>query len=162
MYYTKFICYYGTHSHFILISIVNICLFCFFPLELTASRAGQLPKYSHHTSTTTSTVYAEIGPSTTRLVCLYNFNAQAPDDLTVSRGDWLYADLDDQADPDWLWAYAPMSSKCGYVPKAYARPPSTVPQQDSTRHFSSIHATTKQNNAGVATDRLIFDPYMSP
>jgi hypothetical protein len=49
--------------------------------------------------------------------------AQAPDDLTVRRGDWIYADLGNQTVDGWLWAYAPKTRKYGFIPKAYARPP---------------------------------------
>ena len=44
---------------------------------------------------------------------VYNFihgvgvQAQAPDDLSVRRGDWVYADLNNQTVDGWLWAYAP-------------------------------------------------------
>ena len=49
--------------------------------------------------------------------------AQAPDDLSVRRGDWIYADLANQTVDGWLWAYAPKTRKYGFIPKAYARPP---------------------------------------
>ena len=51
------------------------------------------------------------------------FKAQAPDDLSVRRGDWVYADLNNQTVDGWLWAYAPKTRKYGFIPKAYARPP---------------------------------------
>lgn len=57
------------------------------------------------------------------LVMLYDYKAQAPDDLTVRRGDWVYADLTNQTVEGWLWAYAPKVHKYGFIPKAYARPP---------------------------------------
>lgn len=70
----------------------------------------------------------------------------APDDLSVKRGDWIYADLNNQTVEGWLWyekqieisqdffieififfylfrAYAPKTRKYGFIPKAYARPP---------------------------------------
>ncbi|KAL1490634.1 hypothetical protein ABEB36_013295 [Hypothenemus hampei] len=59
----------------------------------------------------------------TELVMLYDYKAQAPDDLTVRRGDWIYADLNNQTVDGWLWAYAPKTRKYGFIPKAYARPP---------------------------------------
>nr|CAG4644053.1 EOG090X083C [Lepidurus arcticus] len=59
----------------------------------------------------------------TELVMLYDYKAQAPDDLSVRRGDWVYADLSHQTVDGWLWAYAPKSRKYGFIPKAYARPP---------------------------------------
>jgi len=59
----------------------------------------------------------------TELVMLYDYKAQAPDDLNVRRGDWIYADLTNQTIEGWLWAYAPKLRKYGFIPKAYARPP---------------------------------------
>ncbi|XP_037035855.1 SH3 domain-containing protein Dlish [Bradysia coprophila] len=59
----------------------------------------------------------------TELVLLYDYKAQAPDDLSVKRGDWIYADLNNQTVDGWLWAYAPKTRKYGFIPKAYARPP---------------------------------------
>lgn len=59
----------------------------------------------------------------TELVMLYDYKAQAPDDLSVRRGDWIYADLSNQTVDGWLWAYAPKTRKYGFIPKAYARPP---------------------------------------
>ncbi|KAL9700077.1 hypothetical protein quinque_003518 [Culex quinquefasciatus] len=58
----------------------------------------------------------------TELVMLYDYKAQAPDDLSVRRGDWIYADLNNQTVDGWLWAYAPKTRKYGFIPKAYARP----------------------------------------
>lgn len=49
--------------------------------------------------------------------------AQASDDLSVRRGDWIYADLSNQTVDGWLWVYAPKTKKYGFVPKVYARPP---------------------------------------
>ena len=55
---------------------------------------------------------------------MFNFvQAQAPDDLSVKRGDWVYADLNHQTVEGWLWSYAPKQRKYGFIPKAYARPP---------------------------------------
>ncbi|XP_048510458.1 SH3 domain-containing protein Dlish [Athalia rosae] len=61
--------------------------------------------------------------SGTELVVLYDYKAQAPDDLSVRRADWIYADLANQTVDGWLWAYAPKTRKYGFIPKAYARPP---------------------------------------
>lgn len=53
----------------------------------------------------------------------YYKQAQVGDDLSVRRGDWVYADLTCQPVEGWLWAYAPKQRKYGFVPSAYARPP---------------------------------------
>lgn len=59
----------------------------------------------------------------TELVMLYDYKAQAPDDLSVRRGDWVYADLNNQTVDGWLWTYAPKTRKYGFIPRAYAKPP---------------------------------------
>ncbi|XP_076373757.1 SH3 domain-containing protein Dlish-like [Tachypleus tridentatus] len=56
-------------------------------------------------------------------VMLYDYKAQAPDDLSVQRGDWVYADLNNQTVDGWIWACALKMRKYGFIPKAYARPP---------------------------------------
>lgn len=59
----------------------------------------------------------------TELVVLYDYKAQAPDDLSVKRADWIYADLGNQPVDGWLWVYARKNGNYGFIPKAYARPP---------------------------------------
>lgn len=61
--------------------------------------------------------------SSSSIFCFNFFQAQAPDDLSVRRGDWIYADMNNQTVDGWLWAYAPKTRKYGFIPKAYARPP---------------------------------------
>lgn len=62
----------------------------------------------------------------TELVMLYDYKAQAPDDLSVRRGELIYADLNAQTVDGWIWAFAPKASKkCGkygFIPKAYTQP----------------------------------------
>jgi len=83
----------------------------------------------NQTSSTPSATHVPSNPQTdiriheTELVMLYDYNAQAPDDLSVSRGDWIYADLNNQTVDGWLWAFAPKTRTYGFIPKAYARPP---------------------------------------
>ena len=67
----------------------------------------------------------QVSADSTRLVCLYDYAATAPDDLSITRGEWLYADLQDQVDDSRLWAYSPGTKRYGYVPRAYAKPPNT-------------------------------------
>ncbi|XP_022173389.1 SH3 domain-containing protein Dlish [Myzus persicae] len=59
----------------------------------------------------------------TEMVMLYDYKPQAPDDLSVKRGEWIYADLTNQMVEGWLWTYAPKTRKYGFIPKAYAHPP---------------------------------------
>ncbi|XP_077977142.1 SH3 domain-containing protein Dlish-like [Glandiceps talaboti] len=65
----------------------------------------------------------------TELVSLYDYQGKASDDLSVTRGDYIYADLSDQQDnatEGWIWAYSPRTKKEGYIPRAYAKPPATT------------------------------------
>lgn len=39
----------------------------------------------------------------TELVMLYDYKAQAPDDLSVRRGELIYADLNAQTVDGWIW-----------------------------------------------------------
>ncbi|XP_023028194.2 dachs ligand with SH3s [Leptinotarsa decemlineata] len=84
--------------------------------------AGSFPNPANPHSLTTSAA-EDLRFHGTELVMLYDYKAQAPDDLTVRRGDWIYADLNNQTVDGWLWAYAPKTRKYGFIPKAYARPP---------------------------------------
>ncbi|EFA04249.1 SH3 domain-containing protein Dlish [Tribolium castaneum] len=83
---------------------------------------GSLPNQNNSHLLTSSSV-DDLRYHGTELVMLYDYKAQAPDDLTVRRGDWIYADLNNQTVDGWLWAYAPKTRKYGFIPKAYARPP---------------------------------------
>ncbi|KAG5678701.1 hypothetical protein PVAND_008349 [Polypedilum vanderplanki] len=59
------------------------------------------------------------------LVVLYDYKAQAPDDLSVRRGEIIFANLDNQTVDGWLWCYKERnvnSKKCGkygFIPKSY-------------------------------------------
>ncbi|XP_070395414.1 SH3 domain-containing protein Dlish [Dermacentor albipictus] len=77
----------------------------------------------HGNVSSTAAATEELRFHGSELVMLYDYKAQAPDDLTVRRGDWVYADLSNQTVEGWLWAYAPKVHKYGFIPKAYARPP---------------------------------------
>jgi len=65
--------------------------------------------------------HAELQYTYLPVLIKYSTQAQAPDDLSVRRGDWVYADLTNQTVDGWLWAYAPKTRKYGFIPKAYAR-----------------------------------------
>lgn len=60
------------------------------------------------------------------LVMLYDYKAQAPDDLSVRRGEVVFAQNDpDQTIDGWIWVFAPKakrSGKYGFIPKAYTAP----------------------------------------
>ncbi|XP_022089802.1 SH3 domain-containing protein Dlish-like [Acanthaster planci] len=59
----------------------------------------------------------------TELMSLYDYQGRIADDLTVVRGDLLYADMTNQTHDEWLWAYCPRTQTCGFIPRGYARPP---------------------------------------
>ncbi|XP_038049276.1 SH3 domain-containing protein Dlish-like [Patiria miniata] len=59
----------------------------------------------------------------TELMSLYDYQGRIADDLTVVRGDLLYADMTNQTHDEWIWAYCPRTQTCGFIPKGYARPP---------------------------------------
>ncbi|XP_061401671.1 SH3 domain-containing protein Dlish [Musca vetustissima] len=87
------------------------------PLQ-TSQQQGQ-----HNSQNSSAQIPADDVRYGTELVMLYDYKAQAPDDLSVRRGDWIYADLNNQTVDGWLWSYAPKTRKYGFIPKAYARPP---------------------------------------
>lgn len=102
------------------------------PVQPGSNVAGMVGASSHQNGHHGSPANAGTGMGATteelrfhgsELVMLYDYKAQAPDDLTVRRGDWVYADLANQTVEGWLWAYAPKVHKYGFIPKAYARPP---------------------------------------
>ncbi|XP_033635864.1 SH3 domain-containing protein Dlish-like [Asterias rubens] len=59
----------------------------------------------------------------TELMSLYDYQGRIAEDLSVLRGDLLYADMTNQTHDEWLWAYCPRTQSCGFIPKDYARPP---------------------------------------
>lgn len=87
--------------------------------NVESSPVNTLPQ---QTTTQPNTVGNEQNQHGTELIILYDFKAQAPDDLSVRRGDWIYADLSNQTVDGWLWSYSPKTRKYGFIPKAYARP----------------------------------------
>lgn len=88
-----------------------------------ASGVGTSTSPTTNPTPITSSVNEELRYHGTELVMLYDYKAQATGDLSVRRGDWIYADLNNQTIDGWLWAYAPKTRKYGFIPKAYARPP---------------------------------------
>ena len=94
----------------------------------------------------------------TKLVCLYNYVAQSEKDLSVTRGDWLFADIDNQMNTSWLWVYSQKSNKSGYVPRSYVKTPNFgyqgIPFGASDRDVSNVRA--------VSNSTLHVDPFLSP
>lgn len=61
------------------------------------------------------------------LVCTDTHIGREGDELTVYKGDWVYADMKCRNGRGWVWAYSPASKKQGFVPKSCLRPPATTP-----------------------------------
>ena len=61
------------------------------------------------------------------LVCTDTFTSQKAEELTVYKGDWIYADMKHKDGHGYIWAYSPSTKKQGFVPKACLRPPATTP-----------------------------------
>lgn len=55
-----------------------------------------------------------------KLVVLFDFDSKEQDDLSVRRGEWVLARLNDKQINGWLWVYSLKSRRYGYIPKAYA------------------------------------------
>ena len=55
------------------------------------------------------------------LVVLRDFTAESADDVCVSTGDHVFADLANQIERAWLWIYAPTSGNYGYIPRDNVR-----------------------------------------
>jgi hypothetical protein len=99
------------------------------PMVLNNSNPNNIPQQSCQQQQPQQPVQQDIGSQDdlryhgTELVMLYDYKAQAPDDLSARRGEIIYADLNNQTVEGWLWAYAPKASKkCGkygFIPKSY-------------------------------------------
>lgn len=61
------------------------------------------------------------------LVCTDTYIAQKGDELTVYKGDWIYADMKSRDIRGWIWALSPSTKNQGFVPKYCLRPPATTP-----------------------------------
>lgn len=93
------------------------------PAQQTAATTVATPATAVPANTTmTNDTQQQQNQQGTELIILYDFKAQAPDDLSVKRGDWIYADMSNQTVDGWLWCYSPKTRKYGFIPKAYARP----------------------------------------
>lgn len=61
------------------------------------------------------------------LVCIDTYVGKKVDELTVHKGDWIYADMKLKDSRGWIWAYSPANKLQGYVPRSCVRPPATTP-----------------------------------
>jgi hypothetical protein len=61
------------------------------------------------------------------LVCIDTYVGRKTDELTVHKGDWVYADMKYRDGRGWIWAYSPATKKQGFFPKSCLRPPATTP-----------------------------------
>ncbi|KAK3098207.1 hypothetical protein FSP39_017208 [Pinctada imbricata] len=55
------------------------------------------------------------------LVMLYDFTSKDSNSFMVRRGENVYVDNPDQADPHWVWVFHPKSQGYGYVPRDYVK-----------------------------------------
>lgn len=99
------------------------------PILNSQSSQQQLPQIVHDPATLSNETSDDArfqGTELVMLVTLYDYKAQAPDDLSVRRGEIIYADLSNQTVEGWIWAYAPKTNKkCGkygFIPKTYLQP----------------------------------------
>ena len=61
------------------------------------------------------------------LVCIDTYVGRKVDELTVNKGDWIYADMKLKDGRGWIWAYSPANKSQGFVPRSCVRPPATTP-----------------------------------
>lgn len=61
------------------------------------------------------------------LVCTDTYIGKRVDELTVNKGDWIYADMKLKDGRGWIWAYSPSNKAQGFVPRSCVRPPATTP-----------------------------------
>lgn len=61
------------------------------------------------------------------LVCIDTYVGRRVDELTVNKGDWIYADIKHKDSRGWIWAYSPSNKAQGLVPRSCVRPPATTP-----------------------------------
>lgn len=61
------------------------------------------------------------------LVCTDTYIGKRLDELTVHKGDWIYADMKLKDGRGWIWAYSPSNKMQGFVPRSCLRPPATTP-----------------------------------
>lgn len=60
----------------------------------------------------------------TELVVVRDFSGETRDDLTVTKGDWVYSKQRlEWAPGGWLWVYCPRSRRSGFVPAAFVKTP---------------------------------------
>lgn len=58
------------------------------------------------------------------LVVMRDFCAEARDDLSVNKGDWVYSKQRVEWAPGgWLWAFCPRSGRSGFIPAAFVKTP---------------------------------------
>ena len=60
-------------------------------------------------------------------MCIDTYVGRRVDELTVNKGDWIYADMKLKDSRGWVWAYSPSNKTQGYVPRSCVRPPATTP-----------------------------------
>ncbi|XP_064627863.1 SH3 domain-containing protein Dlish-like [Lineus longissimus] len=62
-------------------------------------------------------------PMPKKMLILFDYEARQTDDISVTQGQYVYADMDNQRFLDWIWVYSPVSQKEGFIPRDFAKPP---------------------------------------
>ncbi|XP_064627868.1 SH3 domain-containing protein Dlish-like [Lineus longissimus] len=62
-------------------------------------------------------------PMPKKMLILFDYEARQTDDIGVTQGQYVYADMDNQRFLDWIWVYSPVSQKEGFIPREYTKPP---------------------------------------
>jgi hypothetical protein len=58
-----------------------------------------------------------------KMLILFDYEARQADDISVTKGQYVYADMDNQRFLDWIWVYSSVSQKEGFIPREFAKPP---------------------------------------
>ncbi|XP_064627858.1 SH3 domain-containing protein Dlish-like [Lineus longissimus] len=62
-------------------------------------------------------------PMPKKMLILFDYEARQTDDISVTQGQYVYADMDNQRFFDWILVYSPVSQKDGFIPRDFAKPP---------------------------------------
>lgn len=114
------------------------------------------------------TAYVKSRYSAIRAVCLYDYQARSPDDVTVACGDVIFVSSDpsvNKPDAKWLWVYAPASRRAGYLPSGYVRrPDQSTPQSPPSSPAHPVPHSPSQSTSHkpYLSPHISRDPYLSP
>jgi hypothetical protein len=61
-------------------------------------------------------------PMLKKMLVLLDYEARQADDISVTQGQYVFADIDNQRFIDWIWVYTPVSQKEGFIPRGFSKP----------------------------------------